>query len=147
MRCAPAQSTISGVPDMSTTLPSTSRAPLLLVLLLSALCLTYANAIDNPFLVDDKDIIATHPDVIRDAGIASLWTHDYWAGRAPYRNLYRPVTILTYYLNARAPGVSESRSMGVIHEMDPAIILQPGPACLTDGLDALARIIRPVAAR
>ena len=28
-----------------------------------------------------------------------------------------------------------------IYEMDPAIILQPGPACLTDGLDALIEII------
>jgi iron complex transport system substrate-binding protein len=28
-----------------------------------------------------------------------------------------------------------------VHEMDPAIILQPGPACLSDGLDALERII------
>ena len=28
-----------------------------------------------------------------------------------------------------------------VHEMDPAIILQPGPACLTDGLDALVEII------
>ncbi|MEO1021228.1 MAG: ABC transporter substrate-binding protein [Bacteroidota bacterium] len=27
-------------------------------------------------------------------------------------------------------------------ELDPAIILQPGPACLTDGLDALIKIIR-----
>lgn len=32
-----------------------------------------------------------------------------------------------------------------IHELDPAIILQPGPACLTDGLEALESIIRPVA--
>jgi iron complex transport system substrate-binding protein len=28
-----------------------------------------------------------------------------------------------------------------VHELDPAIILQPGPACLTDGLAALERII------
>ncbi len=28
-----------------------------------------------------------------------------------------------------------------IYEMDPAIILQPGPACLTDGLDELVRIV------
>ncbi len=28
-----------------------------------------------------------------------------------------------------------------VHELDPAIILQPGPACLSDGLDALERII------
>jgi iron complex transport system substrate-binding protein len=26
---------------------------------------------------------------------------------------------------------------GRVHELDPAIILQPGPACLTDGLDAI----------
>jgi iron complex transport system substrate-binding protein len=32
-----------------------------------------------------------------------------------------------------------------IHELDPSIILQPGPACLTDGLDALEAIIRPLA--
>jgi iron complex transport system substrate-binding protein len=31
-----------------------------------------------------------------------------------------------------------------VHELDPAIILQPGPACLTDGLDALERIIAGV---
>ncbi len=31
-----------------------------------------------------------------------------------------------------------------IYEMDPAIILQPGPACLTDGLDELERIISSV---
>jgi iron complex transport system substrate-binding protein len=30
---------------------------------------------------------------------------------------------------------------GQLHELDPAIILQPGPACLTDGLDALERIL------
>jgi iron complex transport system substrate-binding protein len=32
-----------------------------------------------------------------------------------------------------------------LHELDPSIILQPGPACLTDGLDALERHIRPLA--
>jgi iron complex transport system substrate-binding protein len=30
---------------------------------------------------------------------------------------------------------------GQVHELDPSIILQPGPACLTDGLTALERII------
>ena len=32
---------------------------------------------------------------------------------------------------------------GELHELDPAIILQPGPACLTDGLARLEEIIRP----
>lgn len=35
------------------------------------------------------------------------------------------------------PAVAHRR----IHELDPAIILQPGPACLTDGLDTLERLI------
>jgi len=30
---------------------------------------------------------------------------------------------------------------GNIHELDPSIILQPGPACLTDGVDALCRAL------
>lgn len=30
---------------------------------------------------------------------------------------------------------------GRIHEMDPSIILQPGPACLTDGLAELERLL------
>jgi iron complex transport system substrate-binding protein len=30
---------------------------------------------------------------------------------------------------------------GRLHELDPSIILQPGPACLSDGLDALERIL------
>ena len=36
---------------------------------------------------------------------------------------------------------------GELHEMDPAIILQPGPACLTDGVEALHTLIRRVAER
>ena len=38
---------------------------------------------------------------------------------------------------ADVPAIRERQ----IVEMDPAIILQPGPACLTDGLDALSNII------
>lgn len=34
---------------------------------------------------------------------------------------------------------------GQLHELDPAIILQPGPACVTAGLDALEAILRPLA--
>jgi iron complex transport system substrate-binding protein len=41
------------------------------------------------------------------------------------------------------PGFAELPALraGQLHELDPAIILQPGPACLTDGLDALERIL------
>jgi iron complex transport system substrate-binding protein len=39
---------------------------------------------------------------------------------------------------ASLPAVLSER----VHELDPAIILQPGPACLTDGLDALEALLR-----
>jgi iron complex transport system substrate-binding protein len=44
------------------------------------------------------------------------------------------------------PGWDSVRAIrdGQLHEMDPSIILQPGPACLTDGLAALEEIIRPL---
>ena len=41
------------------------------------------------------------------------------------------------------PGFSDIPAIGNgrIYEMDPATILQPGPGCLTDGLDELCRIL------
>ena len=67
------------------------------MLLVAAL---YANALHNPFMIDDHDIIVNHPDVVQPQGLTRLWDHDYWAGRAEDQNLYRPITILTYHLGA-----------------------------------------------
>lgn len=41
------------------------------------------------------------------------------------------------------PGYEEISAIqsGQIYEMDPAIILQPGPACLTSGLEEMGRIV------
>lgn len=49
---------------------------------------------------------------------------------------------------AERPGFTDIEAVenGDIYEIDSTIILQPGPACLTDGLDALEEIIRPFAA-
>ena len=55
------------------------------------------------FLIDDVDIVEQNPDVIDADGWKNLWTHDYWAGRSTDSNLYRPVTILSYWVNARLP--------------------------------------------
>ncbi len=43
------------------------------------------------------------------------------------------------------PGVGEITAVqtGRVHEIPPEIILQPGPACLTDGLDTLLELIHP----
>ncbi len=81
---------------------------MLVLLGLMALALAlYANALRNPFLIDDLDAIVSHPDVVEPGGIVSLWGHDYWAGRSPEdRNLYRPIVIASYWLNARITGLS-----------------------------------------
>jgi iron complex transport system substrate-binding protein len=43
----------------------------------------------------------------------------------------------------RRPGFEKLRAVesGRVHEVPSAIILQPGPACLTDGLDRLVELI------
>ena len=68
--------------------------------------LLYLNALPNPFLLDDHDAIATNPDVVQPARLGRLWVDDYWAGRGDDPNLYRPLTILSYRLNAAASGLS-----------------------------------------
>lgn len=76
--------------------------------------------------VSHERVIEANPDVI----IAS------WCGK--------PVDIDS--IRARQ-GYERVRAVELerIHEISSTIILQPGPACLTDGLDALESIIRPLA--
>jgi tetratricopeptide (TPR) repeat protein len=82
--------------------PRRHLARLVPVILLGAAAALYASAYQNPFLIDDLDAIESHPDVVQPDGIVTLWAHDYWAGRAPEdTNLYRPVVIASYWLNAR----------------------------------------------
>jgi tetratricopeptide (TPR) repeat protein len=87
--------------------------PLLLVVIAFAL---YSNAIDNPFVSDDKRLLAENPTVTSPspAGFLGLWAHDYWVGiddggrtrrLSEDRNLYRPATTLSYWLNSAACGV------------------------------------------
>lgn len=68
----------------------------------------YANALDNPFVIDDHDAIISHPHVTEPGGLMSLWTSDYWAGRATDDNLYRPLTVLSYTINHMATGLSST---------------------------------------
>jgi tetratricopeptide (TPR) repeat protein len=77
----------------------------------------YANALDNPFVSDDVLMIAGNPTVTQPstAALVRLWTVDYWQGVDPQghvqevggdRGLYRPVTIASYWLEARCCGVT-----------------------------------------
>ncbi|RAL20324.1 cobalamin-binding protein [Lujinxingia litoralis] len=78
--------------------------------------------------VEDPEIIAAAPEII----VASWCGKPVDKGSIRQRAGYQAL-----------PAVRDDR----IVELDPAIILQPGPACLSAGLDALEAIIRPVARR
>jgi len=80
----------------------------------------YSNALDNPFVADDARLLAENPTVKAPsfAGLRGLWVTDYWtgidgAGRtrrlSEDRNLYRPVTVLSLWLNAAVLGVEPAR--------------------------------------
>lgn len=73
--------------------------------------------------VDDEAIIAADPEII----CAS------WCGKAVDLDSFE-----------KRQGYEETSAIknNEIHELDPSIILQPGPACLTDGLQRLEEIIR-----
>lgn len=86
---------------------------------LAAAFLLYANALSNPFIGDDQDAVQRNPTVAQPsaAGFLALWTSDYWLGVDPSgtpvemstdRNLYRPITILSFWLNAVLTGVDAS---------------------------------------
>ncbi len=79
-------------------------------------------------IVSAADVIAAAPDII----IGS------WCGKR-----FRPEKV------AARPGFADLAAVrtGELHEVKSPIILQPGPAALTDGLDAIAGIIGRWAAR
>ncbi|MFI4860675.1 MAG: tetratricopeptide repeat protein [Phycisphaerales bacterium JB063] len=77
------------------------RALAVLALAAAAL-LIHALAINNPFLIDDHSAIQQHPDVQDFAGGLRLWTHHYWQGSPSLDDqLYRPVTVFSYWLSQR----------------------------------------------
>ncbi|OIO07897.1 MAG: cobalamin-binding protein [Elusimicrobia bacterium CG1_02_63_36] len=73
-------------------------------------------------VVSDAEILKADPEV----AIAS------WCGKPFDRRAFES-----------RPGYAEMSAVrfGRVHELESSLILQPGPACLTDGLDALRRAI------
>ena len=78
-------------------------------------------------IVSPADVVARAPDII----IGS------WCGKK-----FSPAKVTARPGFAGVPAVRNGR----LYEIKSPIILQPGPACLTDGLDALCKIIREWAA-
>ncbi|HYJ97633.1 MAG TPA: ABC transporter substrate-binding protein [Burkholderiaceae bacterium] len=79
-------------------------------------------------VADPQEIVRAAPDII----IGS------WCGKK-----FRPERVAARTGFAAVPAVRD----GELHEVKSPLILQPGPAALTDGLDALHAIIRRWAAR
>jgi iron complex transport system substrate-binding protein len=79
-------------------------------------------------LADPGEVIRRAPDVILGS----------WCGKR-----FRPETVASRSGWDAAPAVRD----GELHEIKSPIILQPGPAALTDGLDAIHRVIRRWAER
>jgi iron complex transport system substrate-binding protein len=78
-------------------------------------------------IVSAADVIAAAPDII----VGS------WCGKK-----FVPAKVCARPGFAAIPAVRD----GFLHEIKSALILQPGPAALTDGLDALVRIVEDWAA-
>jgi iron complex transport system substrate-binding protein len=77
----------------------------------------------NRIIADATEVVRRRPDII----IGS------WCGKK-----YRPERVRARAGWSEIPAVAN----GQLHEIKSSIILQPGPAALTDGLDALITIVR-----
>lgn len=67
--------------------------------------LLYANAINNPFIIDDSMMVLAHPALTQPGGFWHVWTHGFWEGVAQDANLYRPVTVLSYWAHGVITGL------------------------------------------
>ena len=84
-----------------------------------------SGAMASERFVTHDQILAARPEVIMACWCGKAVVLDQIASRAGYEAL---------------PAVRHAR----LYELDPAIILQPGPAALTAGLDALEAILMPI---
>ncbi len=61
----------------------------------------YAGTLSGGFVFDDLEVIVENPLVTESgAGLGAIFTSHYWQHVTPTGNLYRPLTILSYRLNA-----------------------------------------------
>ncbi len=77
----------------------------------------------NRIIKDPEEVIVCRPDIIIGSWCGKKFRSEKVAARAGW---------------SKIPAVSDDE----VHEIKSAIILQPGPAALTDGLDAISAIIR-----
>lgn len=82
-----------------------------------------ASLAKNRIIADPERVIEAAPEIIFGS----------WCGKK-----FRPELVAARPGFAQIPAVAS----GELHEIKSPLILQPGPAALTDGLDAIAKVIR-----
>ena len=76
-------------------------APLVIALLAVAVCL---GALRNGFTFDDLHIVVGNPLVTGEGGLRPIFASHYWAAEDAHGDLYRPLTVASYWLNYRVSG-------------------------------------------
>ena len=80
------------------------------LVILSCICLViYAAYLNNGFVFDDKVLVEANP-LIKSAhllpNVFKTGIYDYWAGSQPYDRMYRPLQMLSYYLDYNLWGLN-----------------------------------------
>jgi len=78
--------------------------------------ISYINSFNAELFFDNKSIIVDNKFVIMPGNVYHIWTSDYWKGSTGRRsNLYRPLTIYSYYLNNHLLGSGPDPETGEVH--------------------------------
>ena len=81
---------------------------LCLLIIIAVSVVSYINSFDAELIYDNKQIILNNRLVTDPEKTAEIWTTDYWADAAGMSgNLYRPLTVFSYYVNYRLLGGGE----------------------------------------
>jgi Flp pilus assembly protein TadD len=88
-----------------------TSARLILVAMLLATAALYAPVLAHGYVFDDVPAISDNPVVLHGT-LGDVASHDYWGGRPGFRHVttYRPLTTLTFWLEARLGGLSPWRT-------------------------------------
>jgi tetratricopeptide (TPR) repeat protein len=86
----------SSSPEPGTTSPTREGRRAVLVLLLAACLLPYANGLTGDFTYDDKAIIRDNPRIRSPAGAGRIFLTQYFGGPRGTGSAYRPVLLLSY---------------------------------------------------
>jgi len=74
-------------------------------LILAVVVLSYANAVPNAFVWDDKYLVVRNPDIRSLSNISKLFTTGYWSSSGGTGGLYRPLTMLSFAVEYSMAGL------------------------------------------